>query len=165
MAAVVLVLAGMVLYQERILQRGTTVILQTRPVDPRDLFRGEYVTLRYAIERHELLEATVSGQPEGARVHVRLEPDARGVAHVAWAQLQRPDMSGGLWITGEKDGDGARFPSIEQYYVPEGAGQPIERMGRNLNVRVVLHNGSARVVELLDAELQALNPAGIRTER
>ena len=36
-------------YQEFVLRTGTQVTLQTAPIDPRDLFRGEYVVLRYEI--------------------------------------------------------------------------------------------------------------------
>lgn len=45
----VLLLAGMVLYRERWLAGGTKVRLKTHPVDPRDLFRGDYVRLSYDI--------------------------------------------------------------------------------------------------------------------
>lgn len=36
-------------YQEFLLRTGTQVTIQTVPVDPRDLFRGDYVDLRYDI--------------------------------------------------------------------------------------------------------------------
>ena len=42
-------LLGIVGYRESILTLGRTAVLQTVPVDPRDPFRGEYVTLRYEI--------------------------------------------------------------------------------------------------------------------
>ena len=42
---------GFSLYQESILRSGTQITLQTVPVDPRDLFRGEYVALQYDISR------------------------------------------------------------------------------------------------------------------
>ena len=45
----VLALAGMVFYRERWLAGGTKVLLTTQPVDPRDLFRGDYVRLGYDI--------------------------------------------------------------------------------------------------------------------
>ena len=45
----VLSLVGFVIYQESLKDTGTKVILQTIPVDPRDLLRGEYVDLRYDI--------------------------------------------------------------------------------------------------------------------
>ena len=45
----VLSLIGFVIYQESLKHSGTKVVLQTIPVDPRDLLRGEYVALRYEI--------------------------------------------------------------------------------------------------------------------
>ena len=45
----VLSLVGFVIYQESLKDTGTKIILQTIPVDPRDLLRGEYVELRYEI--------------------------------------------------------------------------------------------------------------------
>jgi len=45
----VVFLLGIVGYRETILTLGRTVVLQTIPVDPRDLFEGEYVVLRYEI--------------------------------------------------------------------------------------------------------------------
>src|SRR3989344_3670842 len=35
--------------KESVLRGGQEVLLQTVPVDPRDIFRGDYVTLRYEI--------------------------------------------------------------------------------------------------------------------
>lgn len=45
----VVFLLGIVGYRESILTLGRTAVLQTVPVDPRDLFRGEHVILRYEI--------------------------------------------------------------------------------------------------------------------
>ena len=38
-----------VIYQENLKGTGTKIVLQTIPIDPRDLLRGEYVDLRYEI--------------------------------------------------------------------------------------------------------------------
>jgi uncharacterized membrane-anchored protein len=40
---------GTTIQQENRLHGGKTVLLETRPVDPRDLLRGDYVTLNYKI--------------------------------------------------------------------------------------------------------------------
>lgn len=45
----VLALVGIVLYRQHWLATGTKILLTTRPVDPRDLFRGDYVRLAYDI--------------------------------------------------------------------------------------------------------------------
>ena len=45
------ILGGMVAINEHTLRTGREIVLKTVPVDPRDLFRGDYVTLRYDISR------------------------------------------------------------------------------------------------------------------
>jgi uncharacterized membrane-anchored protein len=59
--------------KERIIATGDTVYLKLAPVDPRSLLQGDYMRLRYAIER----EATVSDIVRGFLVVL---PDANGVA-------------------------------------------------------------------------------------
>jgi uncharacterized membrane-anchored protein len=53
-AGLVLVLAvpnALVLGKERLLDEGTTVLLELAPVDPRSLIQGDYMRLDYAITR------------------------------------------------------------------------------------------------------------------
>ena len=45
----VLILAWMAGQREWILRTAPRIWLRTAPIDPRDLFRGDYVTLRYDI--------------------------------------------------------------------------------------------------------------------
>jgi len=42
-------LAGMIAKRQHTLNNGTLVVLETKPVDPRDIFRGDYVSLSYTI--------------------------------------------------------------------------------------------------------------------
>jgi uncharacterized membrane-anchored protein len=51
-----LIFSGFILFKEYTLRTGTEVILKTEPVDPRDLFRGDYVTLNYEISTLDLDE-------------------------------------------------------------------------------------------------------------
>ena len=65
-----LVLLALVEQRARILRGGTEIRLRTVPVDPRDLFRGDYVILAYPISTVE-----AAGQPgfqRGERVYVCL---------------------------------------------------------------------------------------------
>ena len=66
----VVFLLGIVGYRETILTLGRTAVLQTVPVDPRDLFRGEFVVLRYEISTLGIAENVPPGEgrpvpPEG----------------------------------------------------------------------------------------------------
>ena len=47
--AQVLLLIGVISQREYSLRHGTEVILQTRPIDPRSLFQGDYAILAYEI--------------------------------------------------------------------------------------------------------------------
>jgi uncharacterized membrane protein len=51
MAFQLTVLIGMIAGRTAMLQSGETVLLRVTPVDPRDLFRGDYVTLGYDFSR------------------------------------------------------------------------------------------------------------------
>jgi uncharacterized membrane-anchored protein len=69
-------IAAMVLDRAGILREGTEITLQTRPVDPRDFLRGDYVQLRYDISS-VTLDAS-AGTPVPARntpVFVKLAPN------------------------------------------------------------------------------------------
>lgn len=61
------ILVGMLVMHAWPLWTGKSVcILLERPIDPRDLFRGDYVILDYAISRLQLVEDAALA-PEGAR--------------------------------------------------------------------------------------------------
>ena len=70
----VVFLLGLVGYRESILTLGRTAVLQTVPVDPRDLFRGEYVVLRYEISTL----GTGENVPPGEGLPVPTEGDENG---------------------------------------------------------------------------------------
>jgi len=156
--SIVLVVGGLIYHQERILKEGQTTILATRPVDPRDLFRGEYVILRYSIENDEKVLAEIDGVEDGSALFIKLSEDEDGIAYVNEAHRTAPKVFEGLWIEGEVDGRRVRFPSLEQFYLPEGTGKQVERLGDNLHVKVILKDGEARVVQLLDKTLNVIDP-------
>ena len=75
----VALLAAMIIDRVQILREGTEVTLQTRPVDPRDLLRGDYVVLGYDIS--QLPAGSLLNQPAGTRnpiVFVKLAPNPDG---------------------------------------------------------------------------------------
>jgi len=57
-----------VLQKERQLQNGTVMILALRPVDPRSLMQGDYMVLRFAMEREidHALSTQMGQRDEGA---------------------------------------------------------------------------------------------------
>jgi uncharacterized membrane-anchored protein len=105
-----------------------TILLQVEPVDPRDMFRGDYVTLGYAINRIPSGKFQ-SGQP----VYVTLVADANGRHYRAGTFLAEAPASG-VFIRGTaQDAYRARF-GIESYYVQEGTGHDYERAVRTRNL-------------------------------
>jgi uncharacterized membrane-anchored protein len=145
--AVIALQAGWVLAtaarQEIALRRGALVLLETNPVDSRDLLRGDYVILNYKISA---LPATLfaDGLPaelkRGTPVFVRLEK--RGQFHEAVAAsfsplepvaehpVLRGTLFGRLAAGGERGNQTPRVDSLrvdyglERYYVREGTGRP-----------------------------------------
>ncbi len=75
-----LLLGQIVAERIAILADGEEVILATQPIDPRDLFRGDYVILTYGISRLPLdrLADDPEAYEEGNTVFVALEKDAEG---------------------------------------------------------------------------------------
>jgi len=138
--------------REWIQRTGPTVWLRTAPVDPRDLFRGDYVTLGYEIstipaekfgpglKTHlaDLARRNAAGQYSGrsreivlyATLHVHPES---GVAGIAMADLTPP--AEGLFIKGRaRPYSGTRQSSligvtygIDAYYVQQGKGNELQR--------------------------------------
>src|SRR5690349_14892887 len=136
-------LAVMVFDRIQILRDGTEVILQTRPIDPRDLLRGDYVTLSYDIS--QLPAGPLKDQPAESRnpvVFVKLAPNRDGIyeaisVHAAPVTVQSPDvLIRGRAAYGASCGSrqllfcdklNIRY-SLESYFVPEGEGKKLEQV-------------------------------------
>lgn len=127
---------GTVAVQEYQRVSGETVLLETRPVDPRDMLRGDYVILSYAISRlpQSLLQpATTNAVPAGETVFVILEK--RGQFHEAVSvSLGQPDVKPGQqlicgtteyrWTPPGSNTVINICYGLERYYVAEGTGNP-----------------------------------------
>ncbi len=137
-----LVLVGGAVAEEWRLARGDDVVLRTMPVDPRDLFRGDYVVLAY-----EISEFHAQGVEPGDVVFVELA-ERDGI----WRAVRlhrRPPESGATFIRGEVRRPGWIEYGIEAYFVPEGRGWEIES-GRNVDVAVSIDRaGRARIRYLI----------------
>jgi len=139
----VLVLLSMVVSAARpfVAPGSRTVLLRVVPVDPRDLFRGDYVILSYDISRMPVAGALPG--TSGQTVFVTLAPEADGRHyHGVSASLDRPTPAQGtpLYIQGALSGPGQIRFGIESYFVPEGQGKPYEDAARNrkLSAEVVV---------------------------
>lgn len=65
---------GLVVQKERVIAEGRPVLLALAPVDPRSLIQGDYMVLRYVVER----EAEWSDWPRDGRIVLRLDSDGVG---------------------------------------------------------------------------------------
>ena len=160
-------LAVMIIDRVQILRDGTEVTLQTHPVDPRDLFRGDYVRLAYDIS--EVPSGPLENQPAGARnpiVFVKLTPDRNGLyqavsVHTEAVPVTSPEvLIRGRVTYGTNCGSDSRAfctklrinYNLERYFVPEGEGQKLEqaRDKRKLViVAAVTPSGRAAIKRLL----------------
>lgn len=147
------IIGGFIGFKEYTLRTGQEVLLKTTPVDPRDLFRGDYVVLRYDISNID--SGTVAMErtdfKSGDRVYIGLKIEEKyAVATNIYSQPPKD----GLFIRGTlKNVSGSRFNveyGIESYFVPEGKGRDIERqLGRSVDVKVAIDKSGNTVIKTL----------------
>jgi uncharacterized membrane-anchored protein len=141
----VFVLAFMAGKRELISLTGKTVFLRTAPIDPRDIFRGDYVRLRYEISgipfnkaTPELLERFKKNRAD-TPVYAALNIGEDGIAEAVSLSLEKPQ---GLFIKGNFPSSGDSFSSgpgmavkygIESYFVQQGKGLDMEKMRGSRN--------------------------------
>jgi len=124
-------------------QYGQEVRLQTAPVDPRDLFYGDYVVLNYEISTLDSSLWQGAEQPKtGDSVYVVLKPDGTHHKPVA-AYAEKPEVSGDEIVLRGKllyefESKWNVQYGIERYYIPENTGKAIEQHTRSGHATVVL---------------------------
>lgn len=132
-----LVLAGVLGMARYPLWAGRDVALEVVPVDPRDLFRGNYARLEYAITTLDagLLVSQESSDyraplQAGSRVYVMLEQAANddNTWHATAIYRQRPDS--GVFVRGRimyRSGDILRLRyGIEAWFAPKDKALALE---------------------------------------
>jgi len=174
-----LVLFGMIGRKQWTLSTGTPVLLETQPVDPRSLFRGDYVRLNYTINTLETRQFPVlASVKRGDAIYMSLKK-AESYWQPVNVAIERPDtdavvlrghvdrVMGQRWNNQTRKYDDVSQVQvkygIENYFVPEGEGRAIERPAGgervsievavdscgNAGIRAVLVNGQPRYVETL----------------
>jgi uncharacterized membrane-anchored protein len=161
----VALIAAIVLDRAGVLREGTEITLQTRPVDPRDFLRGDYVQLRYDISSVTLNAS--AGTPAAERntpVFVKLSPNPEGYYAAVSAHLEPVPLAAGEVLIKGHVAYGVRCGSdtychtvqvtygIERYFVPQGEGHLIEsarNQGKVSIVAAVTPAGRAAIKRLL----------------
>lgn len=95
----VALLVGIIAYRQYWVATGERVLLRTAPVDPRDVFRGDYVSLRYDISTLDLDGLGAKGSfQSNEKVYVLLEKNREGVFGAV--SVSREPPSGKSFIQG-----------------------------------------------------------------
>ena len=132
---------------------GTVVYLETEKMDPRSLFRGDFVILGYQLAQDILTkEMAEEAQEFGKPVYVTMTT-TRPAEYVA-ASFDKPELADGqacivgrargVWQT---RGYAVDFPQIAQFFVPEGEGRELEQArGDDLLAKVATSGGCNAVL-------------------
>jgi uncharacterized membrane-anchored protein len=145
----VAVLAYMAGEREYILRTGRVIYLRTAPVDPRDIFRGDYVRLNYeisSIPAVSLLNGKTAAIAKGEKVYVRLEETANNLYELKEVSKDRPGE--GVYLAGRSpyayQYRRLGYPltlnyGIEAFFVQQGKGREFEnRLGSRNRVQIPL---------------------------
>jgi uncharacterized membrane-anchored protein len=146
----ILVLIYMAGEREYILRYGKIIYLRTAPIDPRDLFRGDYVRLNYeisSIAAGSLPLDDTGKMLKGEKVYVRLQERSNGLYEFEGISKSKPRT--GVYLEGRSPFDyhlNRRFGhtlmlkyGIEAYFVQQGRGRKIEkRLGSRNQVQIPL---------------------------
>ena len=157
----VIVILGLIILNLSVVEGGAEVFLRIQPVDPRDPLRGDYVSFQYEISRidgHLFRDAETVRNGDELYVVLR---EGSPYWRVDYASLTMPPVNNGLiFIKGRVVSGGidpyaprqelatsTRFIpitqkefrvsyGIEQYYIPEGAGNNVSFWNKDTGMRV-----------------------------
>jgi uncharacterized membrane-anchored protein len=154
-----------------ILRNGKEVLLKVQPVDPRDLLRGDYISLNNNISRIPV--KLIANIPQGvstsddSSITVRLKKGGDGYWQptAAWlgkapvpASPDEADIAGHVaagWDLGSPDATIAPDYGINRFYVPEGEGMAIQNdmRVRPFGIKLALSaRGTAQIKALMDGD-------------
>ena len=130
-----------------LLRHGREIVLPVTPVDPRSLFRGDYVILGYAITQVPAPDGQTTPARPGTPVYVTLEQQADGSWKVLASSLTHPGAAvaaaNRIVLRGRSETEFWRSAStpqlrvrygIESYFVPEGKGLELETAVRDKKI-------------------------------
>ncbi len=135
------ILLGFIGYNYYTLSLGQEILLKTVPVDPNDLFRGDFVNLRYEISAIDLTRIGYDSPfMDGENVFATLAKGEKFWFVTRVGHYSQPLQRNEVCIKGKvtnsyQNGINVQW-GIESYFVPEGKGRDIEREIRNVSVKV-----------------------------
>ncbi len=143
---VLFIFAGIIgvylLYVSWPLLTGKTYILKPKPIDPFDLFRGQYLAINYEMSTIPSIE----GANRGDTVYVQLEKDQEGIARYKKASLTPlPSSIKGVVRYNNEQTMQVEY-GIEQYFFERNAYFSIT----NITVEIrISASGQAKIYQLL----------------
>ncbi len=163
------VLAYMVVDRVLLVRSGREIILPIVPVDPRDLFRGEYVRLSYDISRVPMTPADGSLARRNEVLYVVVEKKAGDEAWqaVSVARSFPGDLKQEQFVLKGRSLFGNATTAtvhygIESYFVPQGEGPRLEALARNRKLAALVavdKAGNAAIKGIIiDGKLQYEEP-------
>ncbi|MGE5267898.1 MAG: GDYXXLXY domain-containing protein [Deltaproteobacteria bacterium] len=149
-----LVIGWTVWDRARLISSGHEIRAAVVPVDPRDVFRGDFVVLGYGFSgRNDI--ALPPGSREGDSVYVLLKRQGPTEWTLSSVSALKPETATQDEIAVKAIVDGVRASrseggatvgglryGIERFYVPEGEGRAIETLVRDQRVVAVLAVGT-----------------------
>jgi uncharacterized membrane-anchored protein len=136
---------GLYAYHLHVEKTGIGYLIKCKPVDPRDLLSGDYVSLRYEIST--LPEKFQRLDYEKREVFVTLQRSGSGGWEVQDVATEPP--AGGVpYLKGRGDGGEIKY-GIERYYVPEGKGRNVPS---DLYAEIAIHGGGVAQLRGLYSE-------------
>jgi uncharacterized membrane-anchored protein len=142
---VLFLIAGtFIIYLSWPLLTGKTIVVATRPVDPFDMFRGQYIVINYEISQIP----AIAEAKEGDSVYVSLKEDETNVWRYDFGSLTKP--AEGTFIKGRirwvSDSSMSVEYGVEQFFFESKASFPTTNMTVELKVSA---SGQARISNLL----------------
>jgi uncharacterized membrane-anchored protein len=146
----------MVYDKDRLLKSGHEITMPVKPLDPRDLFRGDYVTLGYdvsTLNKSNTPEGHIADLKAGSVAFVTLsaKPDGGWTVKDVAPEFPSQVAAGDVVLRGRVKNAWARADGsektlnvrygIETYFVPEGTGRALESKVRDHKIEAIVAVG------------------------
>ena len=136
--------------KERLLERGTVVVLELAPVDPRSLMQGDYMALRFRMANDAAAAVRAAAFRDGRIV---ASVDERGVATYRRLDDGAPVAANEVLLRYRARGGEIKF-ATNAFFFQEGTGQRYE--GARYGELRVAPDGELLLTGLRDKDLRPL---------
>ena len=157
----IVIIGWFISIKEFTLRTGNEILLKTVPVDPRDLFRGDYVILKYEISTIDTntFSTNISDYKVGESVYVSLNIDSDKIGNIAQVTKNTPENSIFIkWTIKNIYWNNLNIEyGIESYFVPEGKGKNIEQNRGEIYTKVAIDKFGNAIIKSLIMDGKEVN--------